>query len=193
MTKVSVDDINAILPQTQCQLCEFSGCKPYAEAIVSGEVTIDRCLPGGLRTLKALAILTGQPSHPYEEGMKKKAKLESTVAIDEAACIGCTKCIQACPVDAIIGAAKQMHSIIDSVCTGCDLCIPACPTDCITSHGIPTRDEQELKQFAQQSKQRYEQKQLRQQQQKLPPPILDGQAMIAAALAREKARKNGEP
>ena len=129
----SVDDINALLPQTQCQLCEFSGCKPYAEAIALGEASIDRCLPGGIPTLKALASITQQPSAPYESAMQIKTKPDSTVLIHEEACIGCTKCIKICPVDAIIGSGKHMHSIMPSICTGCDLCIPVCPTDCIES------------------------------------------------------------
>lgn len=187
--KPSVEAINALLPQTQCQLCEYQGCKPYAEAIAAGKTSIDRCLPGGLPTLEALANMTGQSSQPYKKEMQKKSKPESIVTIKEEECIGCTKCINACPVDAIIGSSKQMHSIIEDICTGCDLCIPACPTDCIDITIIPPRDDYEKKTMALQSKARYEKKRARQQEiQKA--PILDANAVIAAALAREKNRRS---
>ena len=125
-----VEQINAILPQTQCGQCTFPGCRPYATAIVNGEADINQCPPGGEATIQALASLLGQEVKPLnpENGIEEKP----TVAfIDEATCIGCTLCIQACPVDAILGAAKQMHTVIASECTGCDLCLPPCPVDCI--------------------------------------------------------------
>ena len=125
-----VEQINAILPQTQCGQCTFPGCKPYATAIVNGEADINQCPPGGDATIQALANLLGVEAKPLnpENGAEEKP----TVAfIDEATCIGCTLCIQACPVDAILGAAKQMHTVIASECTGCDLCLPPCPVDCI--------------------------------------------------------------
>ena len=188
--KPTTDDINALLPQTQCQLGEFSGCKPYAEAIASGEALIDRCLPGGIPTLKALASITNQSSEPYELAMHAKAKPDSTVLIHEEACIGCTKCIKVCPVDAIIGSSKQMHSIIPSLCTGCDLCIPACPTDCIESQVITPRDEEASYTLARQSQQRYERKLARQhKKEQLVTSPSKPNDIIAAALAREKERK----
>jgi len=130
-----VEQINAILPQTQCGQCNFPGCKPYAEAIANGEAPINQCPPGGQEGIKKLAelldveILDLNPENGVEE-------VDQVVEIVEADCIGCTKCIQVCPVDAIVGAAKQMHTVILDECTGCDLCIPACPVDCIIT--IPT-------------------------------------------------------
>ncbi len=125
-----VEQINAILPQTQCGQCTFPGCKPYATAIVNGEADINQCPPGGEATIQALANLLGVDAKPLNP--ENGAEERPTVAfIDEETCIGCTLCIQACPVDAILGAAKQMHTIIAAECTGCDLCLPPCPVDCI--------------------------------------------------------------
>ena len=130
-----VDQIDALLPQTQCGQCTYAGCRPYAEAIASGEAKINQCPPGGEATIIALADLLGVEPEPLsaEHGEEKETK--TVVVIDEQTCIGCTLCIQACPVDAILGAAKQMHTVIKSECTGCDLCIPPCPVDCI--HIVP--------------------------------------------------------
>lgn len=128
---VEVDNVNAVLPQTQCQECGYQGCKPYAEAIVNDNERIDLCLPGGTQVLQKLGELTGQDPTPYWEGMKNKQKPQQVAVIREDECIGCTKCIQTCPVDAIIGASKQMHTIIQSECTGCELCVEPCPVDCI--------------------------------------------------------------
>jgi electron transport complex protein RnfB len=126
-----VDQIDAILPQTQCGQCTYAGCRPYAEAIASGEADINQCPPGGETTILALADLLGVEVKPLnaEHGEVKQNK--TVVVIDEEVCIGCTLCIQACPVDAILGAAKHMHTVITTECTGCDLCIPPCPVDCI--------------------------------------------------------------
>ncbi len=125
-----VDRIEAILPQTQCGQCNYPGCRPYAEAIASGEAGINQCPPGGEPGIKALADLLGIESMPLNpENGEEKPK--AVAVIDELACIGCTLCIQACPVDAILGASKQMHTVIESECTGCDLCLPPCPVDCI--------------------------------------------------------------
>jgi electron transport complex protein RnfB len=125
-----VDKIDAILPQTQCGQCSFPGCRPYAEAIASGAAPINQCPPGGEATMLALADLLGvEPIALSEEHADEPVK--TVVVIDENTCIGCTLCIQACPVDAILGAAKQMHTIIEAECTGCNLCIPPCPVDCI--------------------------------------------------------------
>ncbi|MCB1735219.1 MAG: electron transport complex subunit RsxB [Gammaproteobacteria bacterium] len=123
------DRIDSMLPQTQCGQCEFSGCRPYAEAVAAGEAAINRCVPGGESTMLALADLLDTDPLPLGEDAAEPVK---TVAIiDEETCIGCTKCIQACPVDAILGAAKHMHTVIGSECTGCELCLPPCPVDCI--------------------------------------------------------------
>ncbi|MCB1584071.1 MAG: electron transport complex subunit RsxB [Marinicella sp.] len=131
-----VEQINAILPQTQCGQCSYPGCKPYAEAIAKGEAPINQCPPGGQEGIKKLAELLDvemmelNPENGVEEA-------DQVVEIVEADCIGCTKCIQVCPVDAIVGAAKQMHTVILEECTGCDLCIPACPVDCIIKIPAP--------------------------------------------------------
>ncbi|MBT3133613.1 electron transport complex subunit RsxB [Alteromonas sp. ALT199] len=124
-----VEQIDAVLPQTQCGQCGYPGCKPYAEAIADGD-DINKCPPGGEATIKKLADLMGVEPKPLdaahgEEDVKKVA------FIREDECIGCTKCIQACPVDAILGAAKHMHTVITDECTGCDLCVDPCPVDCI--------------------------------------------------------------
>ncbi|AIA76295.1 electron transport complex subunit RsxB [Halomonas sp. XH26] len=122
-----VEQIDALLPQTQCGQCGYPGCRPYAEAINQGDA-LNKCPPGGEATIHALADLLGREPVPLDG----EAATEDTVAfIREAECIGCTKCIQACPVDAIIGAAKQMHTVIEDECTGCDLCVAPCPVDCI--------------------------------------------------------------
>ncbi|MDP5240675.1 electron transport complex subunit RsxB [Uliginosibacterium sp. 31-16] len=126
-----VDKIDAILPQTQCGQCGFPGCKPYATAIANGEADINCCPPGGEDGIHKLADLLGREFKPLnaENGTEKP---KAVAFIDEATCIGCTLCLQACPVDAISGAAKQMHTIIAPLCTGCELCIAPCPVDCIT-------------------------------------------------------------
>ncbi|MGH8164410.1 MAG: RnfABCDGE type electron transport complex subunit B [Rhodanobacteraceae bacterium] len=124
------DCIDAVLPQTQCTRCGYPACRPYAQAIACGEAPINRCPPGGEAGIRALAALTGSPVVPLDPECGPEAP--PTIAlIDEDVCIGCTKCIQACPVDAIVGAAKLMHTIVPQLCTGCELCIPPCPVDCI--------------------------------------------------------------
>lgn len=130
------DRIDAILPQTQCEQCGYHGCRPYAEAIARGEASIDRCPPGGAAGIARLASLLNRPIVPLDpdHGVEKPRTLARIV---EADCIGCTKCIQACPVDAIVGAAKVMHTVIADDCTGCELCVPACPVDCIVLLPMP--------------------------------------------------------
>ena len=125
-----VDKIDAILPQTQCGQCTYPGCRPYAEAISKGEADINQCPPGGEAVINELADLLGVDPKPLNEEHGEHSD-KTVVYIDEDICIGCTLCIQACPVDAIVGAAKLMHTIIEDECTGCDLCIPVCPVDCI--------------------------------------------------------------
>lgn len=126
-----VNQIDALLPQTQCGQCTYAGCRPYAEAMAKGEADINQCPPGGEATIIALADLLDVEVKPLNAEHGEMKKLPTVVYIDEQVCIGCTLCIQACPVDAILGAAKQMHTVITSECTGCDLCIAPCPVDCI--------------------------------------------------------------
>nr|CAI78739.1 predicted NADH:ubiquinone oxidoreductase, subunit RfnB [uncultured Gammaproteobacteria bacterium] len=124
------DEINNILPQTQCGQCGYPGCRPYAEAIANGEA-INKCPPGGEAGIQALAALLDVEPLPLDEEHGEETRGPAVAFIRENECIGCTKCIQACPVDAILGAAKQMHTVIASECTGCDLCVEPCPVDCI--------------------------------------------------------------
>ncbi len=123
-------DIDRLLPQTQCGRCLHAGCRPYAEAIARGAARINQCPPGGEATIRRLAQLLGVEPLALNPRHGRQAPA-SVVIIDEEACIGCTRCIQACPVDAIVGAARQMHTVITAECTGCELCIPPCPVDCI--------------------------------------------------------------
>ena len=124
------DRIEDLLPQTQCTKCGYAGCRPYAEAIAEGSAAYNQCPPGGAEGVARLARLLGKPVIPINpvHGLERERPV---ALIDESVCIGCTLCIQACPVDAIVGAAKQMHTVIAELCTGCDLCVPPCPVDCI--------------------------------------------------------------
>jgi len=131
-----VDQIDNLLPQTQCGQCSYPGCRPYAEAIANGD-EINKCPPGGESTIHALAELLGRDFVALDEEHGEE-KGKRVALIREAECIGCTKCIQACPVDAILGAAKQMHTVIADECTGCDLCIEPCPVDCIDMVPVQT-------------------------------------------------------
>src|SRR5882724_11504977 len=122
--------LDAVLPQTQCTKCGFAGCRPYAEAIASGRAEINQCPPGGAAGIEKLARITARPLLPLNPENGSEMPLRIAV-VDEALCIGCTLCIEACPVDAIVGAAKRMHTVLAALCTGCDLCVPPCPMDCI--------------------------------------------------------------
>ena len=134
-----IEDIDALLPQTQCAQCGYPGCRPYAEAIARGEADINQCPPGGQAGVDALAERLGRESKPLNPA-HGEYQPPRVAWIDEAVCIGCTKCIQACPVDAILGARQRMHTVIQEECTGCDLCLAPCPVDCI--HMLPTAREQ---------------------------------------------------
>ncbi len=147
------DRIDALLPQTQCAQCGYDGCRPYAEAIAAGEADINRCPPGGDDGIDALAALLGTASKPMEPECGEPVQKPVVAFVDESVCIGCTKCIQACPVDAIVGAAQQMHTVIASECTGCELCIPPCPVDCISLEPAP--DPTPLRERADQFRARY--------------------------------------
>jgi H+/Na+-translocating ferredoxin:NAD+ oxidoreductase subunit B len=130
--------IDALLPQTQCTRCGYPTCRAYADAIADGETDINHCPPGGADGVAALANLLDRPAKPLDPANGVEAP-PLVAVIDESICIGCTKCIQACPVDAIVGAAKRMHTIIAAECTGCELCLAPCPVDCIALR--PVEDE----------------------------------------------------
>jgi electron transport complex protein RnfB len=125
------DQIDALLPQTQCTRCGYSGCRPYAEAIERGEAEINQCPPGGAATIESLANFLHRPSRPLnpENGVEAPPMV---AIIDEVRCIGCAKCLPPCPVDAIVGAGRRMHTVIAEICTGCELCVAPCPVDCIS-------------------------------------------------------------
>lgn len=132
-----VEQLQSLLPQTQCERCGFKGCKPYAEALATGETDVNLCHPGGDVTMRALAALLGKPEIPLSEEAKT-AQIPQVAFIREDECIGCTKCVRVCPVDAIIGSGKTLHAIIAKDCTGCGLCLPVCPVDCIDL--LPTEE-----------------------------------------------------
>jgi len=132
------DRIDAVLPQTQCTKCGFAGCRPYAEASATGRAEINQCPPGGAAGIARLSRITARPVLPLNPENGVEAPLRRAV-IDETLCIGCTLCIQACPVDAILGAPKRMHTVLAALCTGCDLCIPPCPMDCIAMLEVEAR------------------------------------------------------
>jgi len=130
VTKTLADLIEDVLPQTQCSKCGYPACRPYAEAVAIGSAAINQCPPGGIEGVRRIAALTGHAVIPINPANGFE-RARPVAFIDEQLCIGCTLCIQACPVDAILGAAKQMHTILPSLCTGCDLCVAPCPVDCI--------------------------------------------------------------
>src|SRR5688572_25503431 len=144
-----VQRIDALLPQTQCTKCGYDGCRPYAEAIAAGNADIDQCPPGGDEGVARLARLLGREAKSLNPA-NGAYRAPQVAVIEEAACIGCTKCIQACPVDAIVGASKRMHTVIASWCTGCELCLPPCPVDCIALVAVPALPDPDL------SRERYE-------------------------------------
>jgi len=125
-----VEQLDSVLPQTQCGQCGYPGCRPYAEAMAKGEADVNRCPPGGEQTIIKLADILNVEPKPLDDDLEEQT-IKKVAIIDEQTCIGCTKCIQACPVDAILGAAKQMHTVIEDECTGCELCVEPCPVDCI--------------------------------------------------------------
>lgn len=182
MPRPDTDAIDALLPQTQCTRCGYAACRPYAEAVAGGAAALNRCVPGGAALIERLARLTGAQALPLDPacGTEAPARL---AWIDREACIGCARCLPACPVDAIIGAARLMHTVIPSDCTGCELCLPACPVDCIDlapPQGRWTASEQAaVKRRSLARKRRLAQPAYRS-------IAADPKAVIAAALARRK-------
>lgn len=201
----TIDNIEAILPQTQCRLCTYDGCKPYAQAIVNDGQAIDLCQPGGIRVLDKIGKITGTDTQPMHADMLKKSKPPMLAVIRESECIGCTKCIKACPVDAIIGGPKLMHTVITDACNGCELCVAPCPVDCIDMIELPEKTEEAHQLLATQSKARFDrhnqvlEREAMQKKEKHLQAKNAGlktetkaarQAAIAAALLRAKERKN---
>lgn len=203
---ISVKAIDALLPQTQCGECGYSGCLPYAEALAQGKTTIDHCPPGGVATVKALGELLHINAEPYLAEASKNTRHPSLAFIREAECIGCTKCIQACPVDAIVGSAKLMHTVLSTECTGCGLCVEPCPVDCIEMVDIPeasydknlARERANAKQMRQRlddekKAQSYlDKRQFLTQQTDISQEIKAKQDYIQQALARVQAKKKHE-
>jgi electron transport complex protein RnfB len=193
-----VDRIDALLPQTQCEQCGYHGCRPYAEAMAVGDAPINYCPPGGEAGIAKLAALLDRPTLPLdtEHGVEKPRALARIV---EADCIGCTKCIQVCPVDAIVGAAKWMHTVIIDDCTGCELCVPVCPVDCIVLEPMPLTQIDQL--HADQAREHFQRREARLAQQRESRDAelaarkaeVDAQAgpvnPVLAALARAKAKQ----
>ncbi|MDN4016659.1 RnfABCDGE type electron transport complex subunit B [Zwartia panacis] len=186
--------INRLLPQTQCTKCGFDGCAPYARAIADNQAPINRCPPGGEAGIAALAELLSRPRLPLDTTCGTHMPLQVAV-IDEQFCIGCTLCIQACPVDAILGASKVMHTVIAQDCTGCDLCVAPCPVDCITMVDV-TPSREWTREDADQARARFERRQLRLnqspsslKQDEAPQALPDKQTAVQAALARARARR----
>ncbi|NYT59774.1 electron transport complex subunit RsxB [Alcaligenaceae bacterium] len=204
-TSLLIDRINAVLPQTQCTKCGYDGCRPYARAIALDNAAINRCPPGGQQGVQALARLLDRPEPELDSSCGEHLPLQVAV-IDEAHCIGCTLCIQACPVDAIVGANKLMHTVLADDCTGCDLCVAPCPVDCII---MVDAGHEWTAQHADTARTRYEQRQHRLQAlhhessglaartlaNKAPVAALASsdsttrQAVIAQALERARARR----
>jgi electron transport complex protein RnfB len=186
------DAIDALLPQTQCTRCGYPACRPYAEAVADGSAEINRCPPGGEPLVRALAALTGRAYRPLEQagadtGPRRVAR------IDESRCIGCTLCIQACPVDAIVGAAKRMHTVVAELCTGCDLCVAPCPVDCIAMLPAPDADRPWDTDRAAAARERHLARKARLASVAPPAgaaaPAAARRAAIEAALARARARR----
>lgn len=194
MSKASPQDLNKLLPQTQCKLCTYDGCLPYAEAISKGDAQHSLCQPGGLDVYKKIQtlmnadidledveIINGYDAHPH------------TVSINLDECIGCTKCLPACPVDAIIGSPKAMHYVIDDLCTGCNLCIPTCPVDCITVKSSNKLPEPNLLLSQYNKKQERKSNKSQQKKHKINKTINtisnNSNDIIAAALERAKQRR----
>jgi len=182
-----------VLPQTQCTRCGYPDCAAYADAIASGEAAINQCPPGGDEGIHRLAVVTSRAYLPLNPNNGVQAP-RSVVWIDENWCIGCTLCIEACPVDAIIGTHKRMHTVIESECTGCELCLPVCPVDCMLLENVSGEAsgwDAWSASAAEQARQRYADRQARLSAPVVAAPSLPEmhkQSLVEAALARAKAQ-----
>jgi electron transport complex protein RnfB len=198
-----VQRIDALLPQTQCTKCGYPACSPYAEAIARGEAEINQCPPGGDAAIRELAALLGREVRPLNprNGIEQPRRV---ALIDEARCIGCTLCIQACPVDAIVGAAKLMHTVVTELCSGCDLCVAPCPVDCIEmvpatladatwgparAHAARERFERRSARLESERRERAERLAARALKAKEDPDAEKKRALIQAAIERARARR----
>lgn len=198
--EVRLADIDALLPQTQCTKCGYPGCLPYAEAIAAGLAEINQCPPGGDAGIRKLSTLLGRPHIPLNPANGIEAP-RRVALIDETSCIGCTLCIQACPVDAIIGGAKHMHTVIADHCTGCDLCVPPCPVDCIAMVPVKGTDAAWTDTLANAARERHAHRQRRLQRiaarpssrsTDASPPALnesDRQTLVRASIERARAAR----
>jgi H+/Na+-translocating ferredoxin:NAD+ oxidoreductase subunit B len=180
--------IDDLLPQTQCTRCGYAGCRPYADAIVAGEAAIDRCPPGGDATIASLARLLGRETIPLDAS-RGPAGPRRVARIDEAACIGCTLCIQACPVDAIVGAPKRLHGVLSSLCSGCELCLPPCPVDCIVMEPAEREWDNDERHAARERFARRNQRLDEQRMARTERSTRVREAAIAAAFSRARARR----
>jgi electron transport complex protein RnfB len=191
MSSSLIDKIDALLPQTQCGECSYGACRPYATAIAQQQEALNRCPPGGVETLKALGDLLQKDISSQLKEMEENTRAPTVAFIEESLCIGCTKCIQACPVDAIVGTKKQMHTVIQKDCTGCGLCLEPCPMDCIEFHPVHFSKEEKEKN-ALRWREQYERRQARLSKKSNPsslPPSQDKKDYITAALERAALKK----
>jgi len=191
------DRIDALLPQTQCTKCGYPSCRRYAEAISSGEADFNQCPPGGEAGIRALAAMLGREAKPLNpaNGVERERRV---AVIDEARCIGCTLCIKACPVEAIVGAAKLMHTVVTGLCSGCDLCVAPCPVDCIEM--VPAAGEDAVwdRSRADAARERFERREARlarereatvERARRTQPQSEKKRAIIAQAIARARAKR----
>ena len=189
------DTIDALLPQTQCTKCGYPSCRRYAEAVAAGEADFNQCPPAGAAGIRQIASLLGRDAKPLNpaNGVERDRRV---AVIDEARCIGCTLCIQACPVDAIVGAAKLMHTVVTGLCSGCDLCLPPCPVDCIEM--VPANDAAWDRPRADAARRRFERREARLAREReeralrvkrTEPQAEEKRATIQAAVERARARR----
>lgn len=187
---ITAKQIDAVLPQTQCGLCGFNGCMPYAEALAQKNAAINLCPPGGVEGLRKIAKLVSEDPAPFISEMEKKTKPAMRAVIREAECIGCVKCIKVCPVDAILGAAKQMHTVITDECTGCELCIAPCPVDCIEMVEVTQiEDKKDYYRNRYLARNNRLQTETRSTNTRTTPTVIDKKAYIQAAILRAKSKK----